>query len=827
MTDRRLEAKLGFDKVRAAIENRCQTEYAARRAGDEEFSTDAAVVRTRLSLTDEMRLVLMFEDSFPTTGYIDSLPLLKPLLKEGYSLDALSLAKLATFLELSRKISYFFACIKDSVYPGLKKMAQHLVQFPEIRRRIEGILDRYGNIKDSASAALEEIRKDLRSKEAQISKRANAVLSQAKADGVADGDAQVTVRDGKFLIPVNTSSKRKVGGFVYDCSASGKTTFIEPSEVIELENEITELKFAEAREISRILFEFSEFLRPYVPELIKSSEILGEFDFLLAKAQTALDYVAGMPVISENGELSLRKARHPLLEAALKKEGREMCPLTFNLTPDKRILLISGPNAGGKSVCLKTAGLLQYMMQWGMLITTSESSELPIFDRIAVSIGDDQSIENDLSTYSSFLADMRDLLSSADERTLVLIDEFGAGTDPAAGGAIAEAILAELDRRGAYGVITTHYTNLKLYASNTDSHVINGAMLYDTSRIAPLFKLETGLPGNSFAFELARKMHLPESIVKDAETRAGDEFVGMERNLRRIARGRRVLDEKIRKVQHTDKALEGLTEKYLSELEDIQAQRRKILDEARLEAEQIVRNAGKQVEKTIRDIREAQADKEKTRQARAELSGFVEAIERKKSRQSREREEYLDRKIARLEKKGRHRTDRTPEQIREEEFRNAPLKVGEKVRVKSNSMVGEVAVVSAKSVTVIVGSVSTKMAPSLLERISNNEYRSATSKERTPQHRFVSDAVSERRLHFHPEIDIRGQRLSEAMDTVMHFVDDAIMLSMPSVRIIHGKGTGVLHEEIQKYIRTVPGVASAVDEDVRQGGSGVTIVTFE
>ncbi|MCQ2158235.1 MAG: Smr/MutS family protein [Bacteroidales bacterium] len=827
MTDRRLEAKLGFDRVRAAISNRCQTEYAARRAGDEEFSTDASVISRRLALTDEMRLVLMFEDAFPTTGYIDSLPLLKPLLKEGYSLDALSLAKIGTFLELSRKTSNFFAGIKDGVYPGLKEMSSHLSQFPEIRRRIEGILDKYGSIRDSASDSLESIRRDIRSKETQISKRAAAVLAQAKAEGIAEDDAQVTVRDGKFLLPVNTSEKRKVSGYVYDCSASGKTTFVEPAEVIELENEIMELKFAEAREISRILFEFSEFIRPYVPELIGSSEILGEFDFLIAKAQTALDYVAGMPVISENGEMSLRKARHPLLESALRKEGREMSPLTIGLTPEKRILLISGPNAGGKSVCLKTAGLLQYMMQWGMLVPTSESSELPVFDRIAVSIGDDQSIDNDLSTYSSFLADMRDMLKTADDRTLVLIDEFGAGTDPAAGGAIAEAILAELDRKGAYGVITTHYTNLKLYASNAESHVVNGAMLYDTSKIAPLFKLETGLPGNSFAFELARKMQLPEPIVKAAEKRAGDEFVGMERNLRRIARGRRVLDEKIRKVQHTDKALEGLTEKYLSELEDIQMQRRKILDEARMEAEEIVRNAGRQVEKTIRDIKESQADKEKTRQARAELSGFVAAIEQKKSRQSREREEYIEKKIAKLEKKGRRQPDKTPEQLREEEFRNAPLKVGEKVRVKSNSMVGEVAVVSSRSVTVIIGSVSTRMAPSMVERISNNEYREAVGRERTPQIRMQDGGVGERRLRFHPEIDIRGQRLSEAMDTVMHFIDDAIMLSMPSVRIIHGKGTGVLREEIQKYIRTVPGVASAVDEDIRQGGSGVTIVTFE
>ena len=432
MTDRRLEAKLGFDKVRETISNRCQTEYAADRVAGEEFSADPSVIGERLQLTDEMRLVLMFEDSFPTTGYIDTLPFLQPLLKEGFSVDKHSLAKLGSMLELSRKTSQFFISIKDGVYPALKRLTAKMVSFPEVRRRIESILDKYGEIKDSASDELLHIRQDLRAKEAAISKKATAILNSAKEEGIVDGDASVSVRDGKFLIPVSTSAKRKIRGFVYDLSASGKTTFVEPAEVIELENEISELRFEEAREISHILYVFSEFVRPYVPDLIETARILGEVDFLIAKAQTALDYVAGVPVISTDGSLSLRKARHPLLEKSLKKEGRQICPLTVTLTPQKRLLIISGPNAGGKSVCLKTTGLLQYMFQWGMLVPTSESSELPVFDRILVCIGDDQSLENDLSTYSSFLADMKDMLAKADERTLILIDEFGSGTEPAA-----------------------------------------------------------------------------------------------------------------------------------------------------------------------------------------------------------------------------------------------------------------------------------------------------------------------------------------------------------------------------------------------------------
>ncbi|MBO5546621.1 MAG: Smr/MutS family protein [Bacteroidales bacterium] len=817
MTDARLESKLGFDKIRKVISDRCLTDYAAGRVAEETFSTDPDIIRRRLALTDEMRLILMFEDSFPTTGYIDAIPFLSSLEREGSCIDVLSLGKLKTVTDTLRRILHFFASIKSGIYPQLERLVAPVRSFPEVQRRIENILDKYGDIKDSASDRLFEIRRDLRSKEAAISKRAGAILRKAQEDGVVDADADVTIRDGKYLIPVGTSAKRKLQGFVYDVSASGKTAFVEPTEIIELENDISELHFEELREIQRILLEFTDFLRPYLPDLLGGAAFIGEVDFLMAKAQTALDIVAGMPVISTDGSLSLRKARHPLLEKALAREGRSIVPLTVTLTPDKRILLISGPNAGGKSVCLKTVGLLQYMFQWGMLIPTSESSELPVFDRIAVSIGDDQNLEDDLSTYSSFLADMRDLLATADERALVLIDEFGSGTEPAAGGAIAEAILAEIDRRGVYGVITTHYTNLKLYASGAETHVINGAMLYDAARIAPMFKLEIGLPGNSFAFELARKMRLPEAIVKDAETRAGEEFVGIERNLRKIARNRRALDEKLQKIKHTDKALEGITERYQRELEDIQQQKKTILDEARKEAEKIVKGAGKQVEKTIRDIREAQAEKEQTKAARQELQGFLGALEERKTREKKTRDAYIDRKIEQLKKR------KKPEATAQEQVKAAPLKVGEKVRIKEGGLVGEVSKISSKSVTVIVGNITSTMAPDRVERISSNEFREAARKVFKPVQQKVDSAITERKLAFSPELDVRGERLSDALDIVTHYIDDAIMLNIGSVRIIHGKGTGVLREEIQKYLRTIPGLTVS-DEDIRNGGTGVTIV---
>lgn len=845
MTEERIEAILGFDRVRKIISDRCSTEYATARTAEENFSTDAREIRQRLLLTDEMRMIVMFEESFPSNGYIDCVRFLEILANEGSNIDLVSLGKLKTMLETLRRITLFFSNIKDGIYPNLKKMVSSIVLFPEVQQRIDTILDKFGNVKDTASDELYDIRRKLKDKEGAISKRIGILLKKAQADGIVDQDASVVVRDGKMLIPVSTSNKRKIQGFVYDESSSGKTTFIEPAEIVEITNEISELHFAETREIARILYEFSDWLRPYVPDLLDGAKCIGEMDFLIAKAQTALDFVAGMPIISETEEMDLRKARHPLLERSLKRDGKEIVPLTVTLTPQKHILLISGPNAGGKSVCLKTVGLLQYMFQWGMLIPTSETSEMMVFNRIMADIGDGQSIDNDLSTYSSFLESMKDMLKEADSHTLVLIDEFGSGTEPAAGGAIAEAILNEFDKRGVYGVITTHYTNLKLYASGADTGVINGAMQFDAKNIAPLFKLEMGLPGNSFAFELARKMGLPEEIIKDAENRAGEEFVGIERNLRKIARNRRVLDEKIQKIRNTDKTLESITDKYQKELEDIRKKRQEIIDEAKREAEDIVKGANRQVEHTIRTIKEKQAEKSQTRKARADLQDFVNALAAKKEQDQQDRDSYLEDKLRKvnerqqrqLARKNRRATTEDQKRMNEEaeksrmisSFRSGPLQVGEKVRIKANGMVGEVAIVSDKAVTVIIGNIKSKMPLDKVERITSNEYKSAVKAAPKPvtQTTSMDSSISERKLNFKMELDVRGQRVNEALDNVMHYIDDAIMLNVSSVRIIHGKGTGALREEIQKFLRATPGVVSAKDESVQLGGSGVTVVTFD
>ena len=839
-----LEQKIGFDKVREKIAAKCATQYAARKVAAEQISHDGGEIMFRLRLTDEMRLICLFEDSFPAGGYHDTKAFLLPLQAENTSIDLPSMRILRTSLDTLRRILAFFRECKDDLYPTLRQISASVSYEPEIGRRIEAILDRNGEVRDTASPELGEIRRALRSKEGQVSRRIGSILTQAKSEGLVDTEAEVVVRDGRVLIPIPAGSKKKLPGIVYDESATGKTAFVEPLEIVELENQIRELQFDEQREIARILMEFTEFLRPYLGGLIAASEYIGEIDFIRSKALVALDMIAGMPILSDNGELNLRRARHPLLEASLRREKKEIVPLTLSLNKEKHILLISGPNAGGKSVCLKTVGLLQYMFQWGMLIPTSEVSEMLIFDSIFIDIGDDQSLENDLSTYSSHLQNMREILTHATASSLVLIDEFGSGTEPAAGGAIAEAVLSRLDEMSAYGVITTHYTNLKLYADKS-SGVMNGAMLFDGAAIKPLFQLQQGMPGNSFAFELARKMGLPADVVKDAEERAGSEYVNIERNLRQIARSRRVLDEKLARIKSTDKTLESLTDKYQKELGEVKALKKSILEEAKREAQEILDEANRQVERTIREIREAQAERDKTKVAREQLTKFKEELQHEKPSENdaaieRKMQQIVARKErerARKEKRGeipgqagndaRAASDAKAGARKEKAVDDTPLRVGDKVRLKDNDMVGEVTQIAAKYISVSIGSIISKIAPGKVEKISNQQYKEKSRSTFRPVIHYDSDSISRRKLEFRPTIDIRGERLNDALEIVMHFIDDATMVGVGQVKILHGKGNGVLREEIRKYLRTVPAVKSLRDEAIQQGGAGITVVEMD
>lgn len=827
-----LEQKIGFDRIRSLIAARCSTEYAVRKVEDETVSCDRAQIQERLTLTDEMRLICMFEDSFPSGGYLDTKPFLIPLQAGNSSISLLNLRKLRTSQETLRGVLLFFRECKDDLYPFLRKKSAPVEYAGEVDSRINEILDRNGEVRDTASQALGEIRRSIRSMGGSVSRKIASILKEAREEGIVDAEVEASVRDGHILIPVPSANKKKLKGVVYDESASGRTSFIEPLEVIELNNRIRELHFEEQREIARILFDFSEFLRPFLPGLIDASDYLGEIDFIRAKALVALDMIAGMPVISSDGTLALRRARHPLLEASLKREKKEIVPLTLTLSKEKHILLISGPNAGGKSVCLKTVGLLQYMFQWGMLIPTSEVSELPVFDEIFIDIGDNQSIENDLSTYSSHLKVCKDIVERATGESLVLIDEFGSGTEPAAGGAIAEAVLAKLDSLGAYGVITTHYTNLKLFADRS-SGVENGAMLFDGAATRPLFKLEQGMPGNSFAFELARQIGLPENIVKDAEERAGNGYVNIERNLRKIARSKRTLDEKLARIRTTDKTLESLTDKYEKELSQVKELKKNVLEQARAEAAEIIAGANREVERTIRQIRESQAEKEKTKEAREGLKEFARGLD---SGLQSEKDAAIDRKmqqiLARKEREKERRRKRGGDQTAVEERKSEPvvvrpLQVGDKVRLKDNDMVGEITRISGRNISVAIGNIISLMSPSKVERISNQQYREKTRITVRPVSNYDNESVRNRRLNFKPSIDIRGERLNDALEIVMHFIDDATMVGVGQVSILHGKGNGVLREEIRKYLRTVPSVASFRDEAIQAGGAGITVVEMD
>ena len=830
----KIEQKLGFEKIREQLKLRCSTNYAKGRVEAEKVSHNPKTIEKRLQLTDEMRLICMFESSFPQNGFIDSIDFLKPLEVEYSSITLENMNKLYTFVENLKGVLNFFRNCKEGAYTSLKEMASPIMFFPEVSRRIESIVDRFGEVRDNATPELFNIRKSLREKENSISRKIQQILRKAQEEGLAEEDASVSARDGRLLIPVSASNKRKLPGFVYDESATGKTVFIEPIEVVELNNQVKELIFAQQREILRILREFSDFLRPYLPDLISGARFIGEIDFIRAKALVAMQMEAGKPIISTDETLKIVKGRHPILEAALKKEKKPIVPLTLTLTPDKHILVISGPNAGGKSVCLKTVGMLQYMFQWGLLVPASEVSEFRIFDDIFIDIGDEQSLENDLSTYSSHLTNMKELLQKATDNSLVLIDEFGTGTEPTAGGAIALAILENIELKGVFGIITTHYTNLKFYAEKVNG-AINGAMLFDVAKIQPLYKLEVGLPGNSFAFELARKIGLPEHIIRVAEANAGTGYVDMEKQLRKISRNRRALDEKLARIKNTDRTLENITEKYEKELADIQAVKKQLLAEARKEAQEIIDQANKKVEATIKAIKEAQAEKERTKAARKELEDFNKAIVSENLSENDRKIEAKMQKLLERKKRKEERQQRGAAGAVQKEVakpvvkvpEKKELKVGDKVKIKGGDLIGEIMQVGGTWVNVAVGSIISKVQKNNVEQISNNEYSSAVKSMPRKASIQQSEGITERKLNFKPSIDIRGERLMEALEIVTRFIDDALMVGIGEVKILHGKGNGVLKEEIRKYLKTVPGVVSCKDEDIQFGGSGITVVKMD
>lgn len=824
------ESKTGFDRIRAQVRGNCTTEAGRALLDAEGFSTAAEEIERRLALCDELRTVLMLEQGFPTQEYTDMGHIADKIGVEGTFLEVEEMLALRSGLTAVCDILQFLSSREERAYPALRAMAEGVDGFPGIANHIDTILDRFGKVKDSASPELYSIRRTIREREGQVSKTLQAILAKAQRDGYADADAVVSVRDGRAVIPVPAVNKRKINGFIHDESATGKTFYIEPVEIVEINNELKELEYAERREVVRILADFTERIRPDADGIAQAGRYLAAMDMIRAKARWAARNDCVKPILSHDGTLWLRSARHPLLRQTLAKEGKQVVPLDMKLDGRRRILVISGPNAGGKSVCLKTVGLLQYMFQCGFPVPVLENSEFPVFDGLFIDIGDEQSIDNDLSTYSSHLLNMKNMLAHAGSRSLVMIDEFGSGTEPVIGGAIAEAILERLVDAGTYGVITTHYSNIKYFAGNHDG-VENGAMMFDVQNIRPLFRLQTGEPGSSFAVEIARKIGLPADIIDSAAQKAGSDRISLEKQLRDIARDRRYWEQKRDRIRQTDRKVEELEQDYVRQLAEIKQERARILGEAREEARTLVAEANRRIENTIRTIKEAQAEKEATRFARRELDEFREGAVEAPS-VSPEHQARIDREMEKVERRQQKRRERREResggvaQVAAVETMVVPeARVGGKVRIKGQEGVGEIVGLKGNKATVAFGQILTTLSLDRLECISNSEYKRLTRPEKART--VVSVDIAARRLNFRDNIDVRGMRAAEALEEVQDFIDDALMVGVSEVRILHGKGTGALKEEIRRYLRSVPEVASAVDDHADRGGSGITVVNFK
>ena len=819
------EAKIGFDRIREMLNARCISTMGKEWVDEMQFQTTFETIDAQLGETEEFCRIVREFDNFPAGHFYDLRSALQKIKIEGRFLEPAELFDLKRSLEAVRAIVNFFAKQEEEIFPRLKNKTSRIQVFPYIYDRIDTIINKFGKIRDNASPELGQIRRSIFNMQSNISKRLHSILKQAQKDGWVEDEASVSIRDGRAVIPVPAANKRKLKGIVYDESATGKTSYIEPSEIVEMNNEIRELEYAERREVIKILTNFSNDIRPYLDDLFYSYDFLGEIDFIRAKALLSVEFDAIKPELKNEPVIEWYHAIHPLLMQTLRKEKRRIVPLDIKLTDEEHILLISGPNAGGKSVCLKTTGLLQYMLQCGLLIPISEGSRTGIFNQLFIDIGDEQSMENDLSTYSSHLMNMKHFVRNSDGNTLVLIDEFGTGTEPMLGGAIAESILDKLNQLHTFGVITTHYTNLKHFASSADG-IVNGAMLYDSHQMNPLFKLEIGKPGSSFAFEIARKIGLPEEILESATEKVGQDHIDFDRNLRQINRDKRYWETKRMKIRKVEKILDDTAENYQSELEEIQKQRKEILKKAKEEADALLKDVNKRIENTIREIKQAQADKEKTREARESLDALKKEVGRKSTADDKKIAGQLDKLRQREENRNKRRPQESKKPISKEKLEERiEMRPGDKVRLKGQDTIGDLVEINDKNAVVAFGQLMTTIPRKNIERISNNEAKKLDKTRGTRATRATAN-FAERRLTFKSEIDIRGKRVDEAISKITEFIDEAIMFEVGQLRILHGKGNGILKETIREYLRSEPMVRSYKDEHVDFGGAGITVVNL-
>ena len=813
------EQKTGFDKIRLLVSDKCLSPLGKERVADMYFLTDYKTIGDKLEQVDEFVRIQQEEEDFPANYFFDVRYSLKRIRPEGTWLDERELFDLKRSLQTIHDIVRFFRPAEEEEikYPALTALAGDILVFPQLIGKIDAILDKFGKIKDSASPELQTIRREITVTMSNISRSLQSILRSAQSEGVVDKDVTPTMRDGRLMIPVAPAFKRKIKGIVHDESATGKTVFIEPEVVVEANNRIRELEGEEKREIIRILTEFTNLIRPLAPDILQSYEFLADIDFIRAKALFALEVGGIRPIVEDTQQVDWVKAVHPLLYLSLKKQHKEVVPLDITLTPEKRLLIISGPNAGGKSVCLKTVGLLQYMMQCGLLVPMHERSRMGIFENLFIDIGDEQSIENDLSTYSSHLTNMKFFVKNCNEKTILLIDEFGSGTEPQIGGAIAEALLHRFNERNSYGVITTHYQNLKHFAEETPG-VVNGAMLYDRHLMQPLFKLAIGNPGSSFAIEIARKIGLPEDVIAEASEKVGQDYINMDKYLQDIVRDKRYWESKRQNIRQREKRLEEVIARYEKDLNEVNSQRKEIVKEAKAEAAQILSEANAKIENTIREIKEAQAEKERTKQVRADLQEFKERIGDKQ-----EEDDRIARKMAKLKERSERKKQKQKTSV---SFNRDVIEVGDNVRLKGQTTPGTVLEVQEKDAVVAFGMIKSTVKLDRLEKVSKGQIKKDIQKS-TFISEQTSDQMHEKRLRFKQEIDVRGMRGDEALQTVTYFIDDAIQVGAQQVRILHGTGSGILRQLIREYLRSVPGVRDFHDEHVQFGGAGITVVELE
>ena len=816
------EDKIGFSKIRLSLKKHCLSSLGNELVDQMSFSTSHKSIGRWLDETQEFIQIIEEEESFPTAYYYDVRESLERIRIEGAFLDVLELFNLKRSLESISSILRFFNN-KEEKYPSLINKCGRIRLYPYITKQLENIVSKHGTVKDTASPELGNIRRDILKRKSTISKRMQALMQLAQNEGWADADSSVSIRDGRMVIPVPSANKRKLKGIVHDESATGKTSYIEPTEIVETNNQIKELEHAEKREIIKIIIAFCNDIRPYIDDLIPAYNFLGFIDFVRAKALFSRQLIAISPQFENTPYFDWIDARHPLLYLSHKEEEKTVVPLNIHLNESSRIVLISGPNAGGKSVCLKTVGLIQYMFQCGMPVPVSENSRMGIFNDVFIDIGDEQSLENDLSTYSSHLVNMKNFVKNAGNQSLILIDEFGTGTEPMLGGSIAEAILHKLNNKKAKGVITTHYTNLKHYAESTNG-ISNGAMLYDAQHMRPLFELRIGKPGSSFAFEIAKKIGLPNDIIADATKKIGEDHINFDKNLKDIARDKKYWENKRRKIHDNEKKLDSIIEKYDKELQAANKLRKEILDQAKKDAENLITEANKSIEKTIRDIKEGQAEKEKTKTARKDLQKTKEVL----LETSTETDIRIKRKMDKLKAREEKRLKRKPkEETKTTETKpvgKTTIEVGSCVRIKKSGTIGEVIELNDKTAVIALGNLMTSVNVKDIEWVSKKVAKKASS---TSSSSLIQENIYKRKLSFKPRIDVRGVRGEEALQTVIEFIDEAIMVGAGEVRILHGTGHGILRNMIREYLGSVNLVKSFRDESIQMGGAGITIVEFE